>query len=69
MARRHGEQFIVYDEAKVLQVLQDHDGMDPDDAREWLETNMVAAFLGKGMPAYMEEATSDSLPPMDEDED
>ena len=27
-----------------------------------------AAFLGKGMPAYMEEATADSLPPMDEED-
>lgn len=69
VARRIGEQFIVYDEERVLKVLQDNDGMDPDEAREWLETNMVAAFLGKGMPAYMEEATADSLPPMDEEDD
>lgn len=31
------------------------DGMDPDDAREWLETNMVGTFLRKGMPAYLSE--------------
>lgn len=56
----NGEEFLVYDEEKVLQVLMDHDGMDEEDARDWLETNMVAAYLGKGMPAYMTE-----VPPED----
>ena len=45
IGQRFNEYFLVYDEAKVLDILMTRDGMDYEDAREFYEVNIVGAYI------------------------
>ena len=43
IGQRFNEYFVVYDRAKVLEILQ-RDGMDAEGAIEWFEFNVVGGY-------------------------
>ena len=43
----------VYDYDKCVEVLMDRDGMDYAQAIEWMEFNVVGAFMGKYTPIFL----------------
>lgn len=43
---------VVYSEDKIIEALIDQ-GATPDDAREWLDTNIAGAFVGERTPMIM----------------
>ncbi len=43
----------VYDIAMCITVLMNRDGMDEDEAREFLEFNTFGAWMGPGTPLFM----------------
>ena len=44
---------VVYDYEKCIKILMDRDGMEEDEADEYLQFNTVGAWVGKGTPAFM----------------
>lgn len=44
----------VYDEAKILQVLRERDGMSAEEAVEFFEFNVAGAYVGPGTPIYLQ---------------
>lgn len=46
--------FLLYDRDKVIQKLQDRDGMTIEDAVEYHEFNQACAWVGDGTPAFLE---------------
>lgn len=53
IAERINLMVAAYDVKKVLQALQDHHGMDEDEAYEWYEHNMVCSWVGNGSPVFI----------------
>ncbi len=55
MLRRYGEDvpIALYDYGHCMQILMDRDGMQEDDAIEWLEVNNLGAYLGESTPAMV----------------
>lgn len=45
---------VVYDTAKCLRILMDRDGMEEDEAVEWLEFNMAGLYAGEKTPVFMD---------------
>ena len=43
----------VYDYHRCLAVLQQRDGMSPDEAQEFFEFNVVGAWMGPHTPVFM----------------
>jgi len=54
---------VVYDTARVVQVLVNDKGLDYDEAVEHLECNIVAAYVGDSTPVWL------FLPKIDEEDD
>ena len=52
--RADGTEFVVYDSARVVELLMEHEGWDYDDALEWFNVNTAATWAGQGSPAFME---------------
>ena len=50
----HGQPFACYDTAKVLKCLIDDDGMTLLEAREYFEFNIQDAYIGEGMPVFID---------------
>jgi hypothetical protein len=46
------EPCVVYDRAKVIQVLMDG-GMDAENAEEFFEFNMAGSYMGKHTPMFL----------------
>jgi hypothetical protein len=46
---------IVYSVKKLLDVLMTRDGMDGDEAREYLDFNVLGAYVGPGTPVWVED--------------
>ena len=44
---------VVYDYGKCLEILQKRDGMTHDEAIEFMEFNVVGAYVGEDTPAWM----------------
>ena len=44
---------VVYDLARMIQILVTRDGLTPEDAQEHLLFNTVGAWLGKGTPIFV----------------
>lgn len=44
---------VVYDSARVVQYLMNDQNMDYDEAIEYLEHNVVGAYVGDGTPVWM----------------
>lgn len=62
LAERCGQpMLVVYDFDKCVRILEERDGMDRDDAIEFMEFNVVGAWVGDGTPLFLhrkEEETS-----------
>lgn len=57
-AQRCGEPVVVvYDYQRLVSVFM-QGGMDEDEAREWVEYNIIGAWLGKGTPIVMHDTNS-----------
>ena len=53
-ARRCGQpEIAIYDYEKAVQILMDRDGMSYEDAVEWMEFNVVGAWVGPGTPGWL----------------
>tara|TARA_R110000824_G_scaffold209081_1_gene394912 strand:- start:364 stop:636 length:273 start_codon:yes stop_codon:yes gene_type:complete len=59
IARQANRFFVVYDHRKVIEILQRD--MEPEEARDFFEINMVGAWLGKATPAYLINKARDPL--------
>jgi hypothetical protein len=44
---------LVYDIGKVIDILQERDGMTHEDAVEFFDFNIAGAYLGKGTPLFI----------------
>ena len=53
IGRRFNDEVVVYDYDKCVDILVKRDGMGTDDAIEWIEYNMVGAYLGEGTPIFV----------------
>ena len=49
---------LVYDYEKCAQLLVDRDGMTIDEAYEYMEFNVLGAWVGAGTPMYIRTVTS-----------
>ena len=53
----YGQQFnkvvAVYDYSKCVKILMKRDGMTEDDAREYMEFNVLGAYLGEYTPVFI----------------
>jgi len=49
---------IIYNKQKMLDILIERDGMTDEEAIEYLEYNVLGAYVGEGTPIYMDEGTS-----------
>jgi hypothetical protein len=45
---------LVYDKNKMIHILIENDGMDYEDAIEYLEFNTWSAYIGEKTPIYIE---------------
>lgn len=44
---------ILYDVEKCLQILMDRDGMDEEEAREFMDYNVIGSYSGPGTPMFL----------------
>jgi len=44
---------IAYDIEKCIQVLMDRDGMSYEDAKEYIDFNVMGAWIGEGTPTFI----------------
>jgi hypothetical protein len=53
--RRHGQTvpIAIYDYGRCMQIIMDRDGMEEDEAVEWLEVNTLGAYFGETTPAMV----------------
>lgn len=49
----HGEHVVVYDYDKCIDALVDRDGMEPDEADEFLSFNTLGAYVGPQGPMFV----------------
>ena len=47
------EPVVCYDYQKCVEILMTRDGMDEDEASEYLDFNAVGAYCGKGTPLFL----------------
>ena len=56
-----GQQFnvamAVYDYDKCIEILMERDGMSHEDATEWMEINVVGAYVGENTPVFVRRRT------------
>lgn len=56
LARRCGQPTLVaYSYAKAVNVLMERDGMSYEDAVEWMEFNVVGAWMGPNTPIWIDD--------------
>ena len=54
LARRCGQPtLVVYDYARGVAVLMEREGMSHEDAEEWMEFNVVGAWMGEHTPIWL----------------
>ena len=53
IGRQFSQQFFVYDYDKCIEVFMTRDDMCEEDAREWMEVNVVGAYMGPGTPTFV----------------
>ena len=53
------EAVVLYDRDKCIQILMDRDGMDYDGATEFLDSNVIGAWVGDATPAFATLITPD----------
>lgn len=61
--RRNGQTapIAIYDYGRCMEILMDRDGMEEDEAVEWLEVNTLGAYLGESTPAMVFRCTLKEL--------
>lgn len=42
----------LYDYAACCRILRERDGLTPEEAEEWMEVNVLGAYVGDGTPAF-----------------
>lgn len=47
----------VYDYAECVSILMKRDGMDEEEAEEFMQFNVVGAYVGEGTPAFLRAVT------------
>ena len=47
------EPVVAYDYEKCLEILENRDEMTPDEAREYMEYNVVGAYMGLYTPVFI----------------
>jgi hypothetical protein len=45
---------VIYDSQRIVELLQEHEGMDWADAQEFYEYNISGAWMGNQTPLYVE---------------
>ena len=54
VASRYGmDDVFAYDYDKVLKTLIEQQGMSPDEAQEWVEFNIIGAWVGNKTPLFV----------------
>jgi len=54
IARRPGQPALAaYDYTRVVRVFEERDGLSREDAIEWVEFNVVSAWLGENTPVWI----------------
>jgi hypothetical protein len=51
---RIGLEAVCYNTDKVIQLLMEHDGMEEEEAIEYMEFNMKGAWVGEHTPVFLE---------------
>ena len=51
---------VLYDEAKVIAAMRQHNHWDEDEAREWFDFNTIGAYLGETTPRFLVHPDRDS---------
>lgn len=54
VGRQFNQELSVYDYDKCIYILCDRDGMTMEEAVEYMEFNVVNAWVGKGTPVFVE---------------
>jgi hypothetical protein len=44
---------VLYDEAKVIAAMRQHNHWDEDDAREWFDVNTIGGYYGEATPRFL----------------
>ena len=44
---------VIYDVDKMVEILMERDGMELDEAREYIEFNVIGAYVGEGTPMFL----------------
>ena len=52
---------IVYDGNKILELLKDDGKMNDEEAQEYLDLNIVGAYMGEATPVVMWPATAEEI--------
>jgi len=55
------EDKIIYDYDKCVDLLITRDGMKFDDAHEFMEVNVLGAYMGSGSPAFLRKMQMDEI--------
>jgi|TARA_R110000751_G_scaffold21474_1_gene61613 hypothetical protein len=56
VGRRCGQpDIIVYSYSKCVDIFKERDGMTEEDAEEWMEYNVVGAWVGETTPMFVHE--------------
>lgn len=53
VATRIGLEAVCYDTEKVIELLMKHDGMDYEEAMEYMDFNMKGAWVGETTPVFL----------------
>ena len=53
VATRIGLEAVCYDTEKVIELLMKHDGMDYEEAIEYMDFNMKGAWVGETTPVFL----------------
>jgi len=54
MGRQYTQEVAVYDYIRCVEILMERDGMDYSEACEYMEHNVVGAWVGKGTPVFID---------------
>lgn len=60
---------LVYSGNRILDILCERDGMDREDAMEFIDFNIEGAYVGEGTPVIVWEATPEMIEEMYEEDD
>jgi hypothetical protein len=46
---------VAYSEPQIIKLLMQHDKMDPDEAMEWYQFNILGSFMGESTPIFIDD--------------